>query len=208
VATQRLLEAIRQKPAIKKLVYASSSSVYGDAEALPTPERVAPKPVSPYGATKLAGENLCHVYFKNYSVPAVALRYFTVYGPRQRPDMAFNTFISRIADDKEISVYGDGEQMRDFTFVHDTVTATMLALKAKAGTIYNVGTGKTTRLNQVISTIESILGKKARIRHLHNARGDVKATAADISRIVSDLGYKSNTSLAEGLKMQVTAQLG
>ena len=208
VATQRLLEAAKQKPAIRKFVYSSSSSIYGDAESFPTPERAAPKPVSPYGATKLAGENLCHVYFRNYSVPVVALRYFTVYGPRQRPDMAFSIFISKIARGEEIAVYGDGEQMRDFTFVGDTVAATVLASKAKPGSVYNVGAGKTTSLNKVISTIESILGKKAKTKHSRNALGDVRDTSADISRIKSDLGYKPVTALTDGLRKQVAAQVG
>jgi nucleoside-diphosphate-sugar epimerase len=208
VATQRLLEAAKQKPGIKKFVYASSSSIYGDAETLPTPERASPRPVSPYGATKLVGENLCHVYFRNYSVPTVALRYFTVYGPRQRPDMAFNIFISKIARGEEITVYGDGEQKRDFTFVGDTVAATILACQAKPGSIYNVGAGNSTALKQVISTIESIVGKKARIKRLGMALGDVKDTSADITRIKADLGYEPRTALTDGLRKQVAAQLG
>jgi nucleoside-diphosphate-sugar epimerase len=207
VSTQRLLEAVRQKPDIKRFVFASSSSIYGDAEALPTAERISPRPVSPYGATKLLGENLLYVYFKNHAVPCVSLRYFTVYGPRQRPDMAFHTFISRIARGEEITVYGDGEQRRDFTFVDDTVAATMLASEAGPGTVYNVGSGNTTSLNSVISTIESILGKKARIGHLRTAPGDVKDTCADISKIGDDLGYKPSTRLREGLGRQIAAQI-
>jgi UDP-glucose 4-epimerase len=208
VATQRLLEAARKKPAIKKFVYSSSSSIYGDAEKFPTPERATPKPISPYGATKLACESLSHVYFRNYSVPVVTLRYFTVYGPRQRPDMAFNIFISKIARGEEIAVYGDGEQRRDFTFVRDTVAGTILASQARPGSVYNLGAGKTTSLNQVISTIESILGKKARIKRSRNALGDVRDTSADISRIKADLGYKPVTALSDGLRKQVAAQLG
>src|SRR6266550_652055 len=129
VATQRLLEAVKGSP-VEKFVYASSSSIYGDSERLPTPEDSMPRPVSPYGATKLAGESLCNVYFRNHSVPVVSLRYFTVYGPRQRPDMAFSVFISRIARGLELVVYGDGEQRRDFTFVADTAAATILASKS------------------------------------------------------------------------------
>jgi nucleoside-diphosphate-sugar epimerase len=208
VATQKLLEAAKRRPALKKFVYASSSSIYGDAEAFPTPESAAPKPVSPYGATKLAGENLCHVYFRNYSLPVVALRYFTVYGPRQRPDMAFSTFISRIARGKEITVYGEGNQRRDFTFVGDTVAATILALKAKPGSVYNVGTGNSTPLNEVISTIESVIGKKARVKRAGSALGDVRDTSADITRIRADLGYRPATTLTEGLKLQVAAKPG
>ena len=207
VATQRLLEAAKHSPTIKSFVFASSSSIYGDAEAFPTPESAAPRPVSPYGTTKLAGENLCHVYFRNYSVPAVALRYFTVYGPRQRPDMAFNIFISKMTRGEEIEVYGDGEQRRDFTFVADTVAATMLASQARPGSVYNVGGGSSTSLNHVISIIESIMGKKARIKLLRGALGDVRDTSANIRRIRTDLGYKPGTTLADGLKKQVAAQL-
>lgn len=208
VATQRLLEATKRKPAMRRLVYASSSSIYGDAETFPTPEAAAPKPVSPYGATKLAGENLCHIYFRNYSLPVVALRYFTVYGPRQRPDMAFNIFISKISRGEEITIFGDGEQKRDFTFVGDTVAATILASKATPGSVYNVGAGSSTPLNDVVSTIESIVGKKAKIRRASSALGDVKDTSADITRIRRDLGYEPSTMLADGLKRQVAAQIG
>ena len=190
VATQRLLEAAKDSP-IKKFVYASSSSVYGDSEWMPTDEQTVPMPVSPYGATKLAGEALCHLYFRNYSVPVVSLRYFTVYGPRQRPDMAFSIFISKISNGREIELYGDGGQMRDFTFVGDTVSATVLAIKGKAGTTYNVGTGRSTSLNEVISNLEAIPGKKAKVKLSPNALGDVRNTSADISRI-ANAGFYNN----------------
>ena len=206
VATQRLLEALKGVP-IKKMIYASSSSIYGDSERFPTPEETTPRPVSPYGATKLDGESLCHVYLRNHSIPVVVLRYFTVYGPRQRPDMAFHTFISRIARGQGIAVYGDGEQRRDFTFVGDTVAATVLASEAKPGSVYNVGGGSSTSLNQVILTIESILRKKARIKRLPSALGDVKDTSADIARIRADLSYEPVTPLTAGLRMQVAAQV-
>ena len=206
VATQRLLEALKATK-IKKMVYASSSSIYGDAERLPTPEHATPQPVSPYGATKLVGEHLCHVYFRNYGVPVTALRYFTVFGPRQRPDMAFHKFITRISAGKEIEVFGDGEQRRDFTFVGDIVAGNILAIDAEPGTIYNVGAGRTTALNDVIATMETIIGKKARIKRREVARGDVRSTAADISRISQELGYSPRTTLAEGLRQQVDAQL-
>ncbi len=207
IATQRLLEAVKDAP-IKKFIFASSSSIYGDSERMPTPEEATPRPVSPYGATKLAGESLCHVYLRNYDVPVVTLRYFTVYGPRQRPDMAFNIFISRISRGEPIEVYGDGEQRRDFTFVGDTVAGTILASQAKPGSLYNVGTGGSTSLNHVISTIESVMGKKARIKHLRKAPGDVKDTSADITRMRADLGYEPVTPLTDGLKKQVAAQSG
>jgi nucleoside-diphosphate-sugar epimerase len=206
VATQRLLEAIKGAQ-IRKMIYASSSSIYGDSERLPTPEEVTPKPVSPYGATKLAAENLCHVYFRNYGIPVVSLRYFTVYGPRQRPDMAFTKFISRISAGKEIEVFGDGEQRRDFTFVGDIVAGNILAMDAKPGVAYNLGAGKIFRLNDVIATMESIIGKKARVKRRKTFLGDVRNTSADITSISRDLGYAPKTSLTEGLKQQVNAEL-
>jgi nucleoside-diphosphate-sugar epimerase len=206
VATQRLLEAAKGKP-IRKIVFASSSSIYGDSERLPTSEDAVPMPVSPYGATKLLGENLCQVYQKNYSLPIVILRYFTVYGPRQRPDMAFNTFITRIARGQEITVYGDGEQKRDFTFVGDTVAATILASRANDGSVYNVGCGKSTSLSEVISIIESILDKRAKIERKGGAAGDVRSTVAETRRIREDLGFEPKTSLREGLREQIASQL-
>jgi UDP-glucose 4-epimerase len=207
VATQRLLEAAKGRP-IRRFVCASSSSIYGDAERLPTNEDVVPRPVSPYGATKLLAENLCHVYLKNYSVPVVILRYFTVYGPRQRPDMAFNIFIRKISKGVEVAVYGDGEQRRDFTFVGDAVAGTVLASLANSGSVYNVGGGKSTSLNEVIAMIGEIVGKKAKVSRKGEEAGDVRSTSADIRRIKKDLGYEPKTSLLEGLKKQVATQLG
>jgi len=206
VATQRVLESLRGT-SVKRMIFASSSSIYGDSERLPTPEDATPSPVSPYGVTKVTGEQLCQVYFKNYGVPIVRLRYFTVYGPRQRPDMAFNRFISRISGGKEIEVLGDGEQRRDFTFVGDIVAGNILALDAKPGTAYNVGAGKTVALNEVIATIESIIGRKARIKRSETALGDVRNTSADITAISRDLGYLPRTGLVEGLRQQVDSQL-
>lgn len=207
LATQRLLEALKGRK-LEKLVYASSSSIYGDAEVLPTPEDVTPRPVSPYGATKLAGEHLCNVYFRNYGLPTVSLRYFTVYGPRQRPDMAFNRFISRISAGREIEIFGDGTQRRDFTFVGDVVAGTMLALRAKPGSTYNVGAGRTVTLNEAIAIAESLIGKKAKVRRRETAAGDVRSTSADISRIRDELGYSAQTPLEDGLNAQVSYQLG
>ena len=206
LATQRLLEAVKKRP-LTKFVCASSSSIYGDAEKIPTPEEVTPKPVSPYGATKLSGEHLCQVYFRNYEVPTVVLRYFTVYGPRQRPDMAFNRFISRIATGKEIEVFGDGNQRRDFTYVEDIVAGTLLALDAEAGSTYNVGAGRTFALNEVISAIESAIGRKAKVKNVESAVGDVRNTSADISKISRDLGYSPKVGLERGLREQVSFQL-
>jgi nucleoside-diphosphate-sugar epimerase len=204
IATQRLLEAVKSTQA--KMVYASSSSIYGDSECLPTPEETPAKPVSPYGATKLAAEHLCRVYFRNYGVSVVSLRYFTVYGPRQRPDMAFKKFISGIFSGREIQVFGDGEQRRDFTYVKDIVAGNLLAIKGRPGTVYNVGAGQTTSLNDVITTLESIIGKEARVKKIKAALGDVRNTSADITDISRDLGYRPTTTLMEGLRQQVKAQ--
>jgi UDP-glucose 4-epimerase len=206
LTTQRLLEAVKGK-SVKKFVYASSSSIYGDSESLPTPEETVPKPLSPYGATKLLAENLCQVYFKNYSLPTVILRYFTVYGPRQRPDMAFKIFITKIARGEEITVYGDGEQRRDFTFVTDAVAGTVLASRAVPGSVYNVGGGKTASLNEVITIIESSLGKRAKVKREAKAPGDVRSTSADITRIRKDLGFKPRVSLSEGVRQQADSML-
>lgn len=206
IASQRLLEALKERHPVK-FVYASSSSIYGDSERQPTSEYATPRPVSPYGATKLAVEHLCHIYFRNYGVQTVSLRYFTVYGPRQRPDMAFSKFISLMSKGKEIEVYGDGEQKRDFTFVKDIVAGTMLALQASPGTVYNVGAGKMHTINEVISTLENLMGRSAKVKRLKAAAGDVRSTSADISRISRDLGYSPSTRLEEGLRAQVSAQV-
>jgi UDP-glucose 4-epimerase len=200
-----LLEATKGNP-VKKFVYASSSSIYGDAERLPTGEETVPSPVSPYGATKLLAENLCHVYFKSYSVPSVILRYFTVYGPRQRPDMAFNIFIARILHGEELEIFGDGEQSRDFTYVGDIVEGTILAGGGEPGSTYNIGSGRSSSLNSVISTIESIIGRKAKVRRSGKAMGDVRNTSADIARISKDLDFKPSISLRKGLERQIEAQ--
>lgn len=202
LATQRLLEAVKRKGA-KKLVYASSSSIYGDAERLPTREDAVPRPISPYGVTKLAAEHLCLAYLRNHGVPSVILRYFTVYGPRQRPDMAFSTFISKILSGREVSMYGDGRQRRDFTYVHDTVSATISALNAAPGSVYNVGNGRPYSLNGVVALLERLLDRKARIRRSPPQAGDVKSTCADITRITRDLKFLPSTSLTIGLRRQI-----
>jgi len=203
LATQRLLEAAKEVP-LKKFVYASSSSVYGDAETLPTPEDVARRPVSPYGVTKLAGEHLCWLYWRNHTVPVVCLRYFTVYGPRQRPDMAFHGFIRAMLEGREIMVYGDGEQTRDFTYVEDAVNGTVLAAFADiVGEVFNIGGGSWVTVNQVIRMLEDILDRRARLRHVGAQPGDVRHTAADIRRAAAALPYRPRTTLGNGLQKQV-----
>ncbi len=206
VATQRLLEAAKEAH-VKRFVYASSSSVYGDAERFPTPEETRPSPISPYGATKLEAELLCNLYHKNFSVPTVILRYFTVYGPCQRPDMAFSKFISAVQDGNEVTIFGDGNQGRDFTYVADTVAATVLSTEAASGSVYNVGTGTTVSVNDVISLLGKIVGKRPKIRRMPSAPGDPRRTCAETSRIRSDLGFEAKIEIDEGLRRQFKGEL-
>ena len=200
-ATQVLLEAAKDAKNLKRLVYASTSSVYGDAETLPTSELICPKPVSPYGITKLAAERLCGLYHKNFGVPFVALRYFTVYGPRQRPDMAFHKFFKAVVDDEAIPVYGDGLQTRDFTFVSDAVAANLAAasVDGAVGEIFNIGGGSRVVLKEVLETMEEIVGKPIKRNHIEKAMGDARHTAADVSKAKKILGYQPQVSLREGL---------
>ncbi|BAY82177.1 nucleotide sugar epimerase [Calothrix parasitica NIES-267] len=200
-ATQVLLEAAKDAKNLKRLVYASTSSVYGDAETLPTSELICPKPVSPYGITKLAAERLCGLYQKNFGVPFVALRYFTVYGPRQRPDMAFHKFFKAVIDDEAIPVYGDGLQTRDFTFVSDAVAANLAAatVDGAVGEIFNIGGGSRVVLKEVLETMEEIVGKPIKRNHIEKAMGDARHTAADVSKAKKILGYQPEVSLREGL---------
>jgi UDP-glucose 4-epimerase len=203
-ATQVLLEAAKDAPNLKRLVFASSSSVYGDAETLPTDEEISPKPVSPYGITKLAAERLCGLYHKNFGVPFVSLRYFTVYGPRQRPDMAFHKFFKAVLRDEAIPVYGDGEQTRDFTFVSDIVAANLAAATAPeaVGEIFNVGGGSRVVLTEVLDTMEEIVGKPIRRNYIEKAMGDARHTAANVSKVQKILGYCPQVSLREGLQQE------
>ncbi len=200
-ATQVLLEAAKDAYHLQRLVFASTSSVYGDAETLPTHENICPQPVSPYGITKLATERLGGLYNKNFGVPFVALRYFTVYGPRQRPDMAFHKFFKAVLEDKAIPVYGDGEQTRDFTFVSDVVAANLAAATEPeaVGEIFNIGGGSRVVLSQVLNTMEDIVAKPIKRLHVEKAMGDARHTAADISKANKILGWKPQVSLAEGL---------
>ncbi|WP_392534264.1 NAD-dependent epimerase/dehydratase family protein [Nostoc sp. C117] len=200
-ATQVLLEAAKDAKDLKRLVFASSSSIYGDAETLPTHERICPQPVSPYGITKLASEFLCGLYHKNFGVPSVSLRYFTVYGPRQRPDMAFHKFFKSILQDEAIPIYGDGQQTREFTFVSDIVAANLAAAIAPeaVGEIFNIGGGSRVVLAEVLDTIEEIVDKPVKRNHIEKAMGDARHTAADISKAEKLLGYQPKVSLREGL---------
>jgi nucleoside-diphosphate-sugar epimerase len=202
LATQKLLEAAKARP-IQKFVYASSSSVYGLTPSLPMSETSFLRPLSPYGVTKLAAEQLCFLYFKNHGVPTISLRFFTVYGPGQRPDMAFHKFFKAIAEDKLITLFGDGRQTRDFTFVDDIVAACLGALRqGKNGETYNVGGGHWKKLQDVFPLLEDICQKKVKIVRAEEQKGDVLHTFADIEKAKKDLSYAPRTLLADGLKAE------
>jgi len=203
LVTQKLLEDCLDSKA-KKIVFASSSSVYGDVNRLPIHEDILPKPVSPYGVTKLAAENLCYLYWKNYNLPTISLRYFTVYGPRQRPDMAINKFVNAIRKGKEIIIYGDGNQTRDFTYVSDVVNANILAAESHLeGEVFNIGGGSRISVNHLIDLLEEIIGRKAKIKHIGDQKGDVKNTMASIEKSKRLLGYKPKVTIEDGLKKYV-----
>jgi len=199
LATQRLLEAALAAGG-PRIVYASSSSVYGDAQALPLREDGPCLPVSPYGVTKLAAEHLAVLYHRNHGLPTVSLRFFTVYGPRQRPDMAFHRFLKAARDRQPVTVYGDGTQTRDFTYVADIVAAVRAAaLSGRPGCVYNVGGGERVALNEVLRLIESVTGERLQIQRQEPQKGDMKDTFADTSAARRDLGFRSTVALAEGL---------
>lgn len=201
-ATQRLLEACLDRP-IARVVYASSSSVYGDEVGIPMQEESVLKPVSPYGVSKLAAEQLCYLYFVNYGVPTVSLRYFTVYGPRQRPDMGFHRFLKAVLRDESITVYGDGEQTRDFTFIDDIVAATAAAAdRGVAGRVYNIGGGSRVSLNHVLDLIGTVTGRTVRLRREAAQKGDMRDTYADTTRARADLAFAPAATLADGLRAE------
>ena len=202
-ATQRLLEAVRATSSAR-VVYASSSSIYGESERLPTPEDAPPRPLSPYGVTKLAGEQLCRVYHVNHGLETVALRFFTVYGPRQRPDMAFRRFCEAAAGNGAIELFGDGRQSRDFTYVGDVVGAIRAAGTAEgaAGRAYNVGGGCPISLNGALEQLAAIAGRPLDVSRAERESGDVLHTAADVGRARADLGFAPVTTLASGLRAE------
>jgi UDP-glucose 4-epimerase len=201
-ATQALLEAVKGRP-IARLVYASSSSVYGDAAAIPMREDERPQPVSPYGVTKLAAEQLCCLYHANFGVPAVSLRYFTVYGPRQRPDMAFHRFLRAALKGDPLTLYGDGTQTRDFTFVADAVAATVAAGdRGTPGGVYNIGGGSRVSMTEVLALLELVVGRPLNVRREPPQKGDMRDTYADTSRARADLRFAPSTTLEEGLRAE------
>jgi nucleoside-diphosphate-sugar epimerase len=199
-ATQVLLEAACTAPALERFVYASSSSVYGDSVPIPMREDARPQPVSPYGVSKLAGEQLCYLYYANHRVPAVSLRYFTVYGPRQRPDMGFHRFLSAAMRGEPMALYGDGEQTRDFTFVHDAVAATVAAgARGVPGRVYNIGGGSRVSINEVLEMIGRVAGRKPVIAADPAQKGDMRHTFADTWLARMDLGFDPKVGLEQGL---------
>ena len=198
-ATQVLLEACRDRT-LEKVVYSSSSSVYGDVVAMPMREDALPQPISPYGVTKLAAEQLCHLYQVNFGVPAVSLRYFTVYGPRQRPDMAFHRFLRAAIDGQPITLYGDGHQTRDFTFVADAVEANLAAAtKGVPGHVYNIGGGSRVSVNEVLQVIGKVTGRTPSVRSEGDQKGDMRHTYADTELARTELGFAPRVGLEEGL---------
>jgi nucleoside-diphosphate-sugar epimerase len=198
-ATQILLEACARLT-MERVVYSSSSSVYGDHVPMPMREDALPQPVSPYGVSKLAAEQLCYLYFANYGVPAVSLRYFTVYGPRQRPDMGFHKFLRATILGEPISVYGDGEQTRDFTFVADAVHANIAAAtRGIPGRVYNIGGGSRVSVNEVLDMIGRVAGRRPIVTVDPVQKGDMRHTYADTWLAKTDLGFAPTVGLEEGL---------
>lgn len=206
LATQLLLEAAKSpqvRPSLKKIVYASSSSVYGQAETLPTGENLRPQPISPYGVSKLAAEHLMGLYTHEFGVPTVSLRYFTVYGPRQRPDMAFNKFIQAGLKDEELVVYGNGEQSRDFTFIDDIVRANISAAATTSKElVLNIGGGSRVTVNEVLKKIGDIIGKPLKISYRERQLGDVAHTGADTSLARKSIQYNPQVTLDIGLRKE------
>jgi UDP-glucuronate 4-epimerase len=186
-----------------RVVFASSSSIYGDAERYPTPEDTEPRPISPYGITKLGCEQLAYAYGRGFGLDAVVLRYFTVYGPRQRPDMALARIVAALAGGSSFELYGDGLQSRSFTYVADAVEATIKAMESgPPGAVYNVGGGEEASMREAIGTLERVSGSMLDLVERPAAAGDVRRTAADVARIGSDLGWQATTPLEHGLQAQ------
>ena len=201
LASQRVFEAAAAAGA--RVVFASSSSVYGEAERYPTPEDTLPRPLSPYGITKLTCEHLARAYGRSFGLDAVVLRYFNAYGPRQRPDMAFPRVVHALARDEEFTLYGDGGQSRSFTYVLDVVGASVLAMEGAApGSVLNVGGGEEATMNEAIALLEAIAGRTLRLRREPPVPGDQRRTKADTTRIREALGWEPRTALGDGLRAE------
>ena len=209
LATQHLLDAVTQSKHVRRFVYASSSSVYGNTTMLPVAEDTTPHPVSPYGVTKLAAEHLCSLYHQNFGVPTVSLRYFTVYGPRQRPDMAFHRFCKAMIERNSVHVHGDGEQTRDFTYISDVVEANIQAAMQNAaiGEVMNIAGGSRVSLTQVLHLLQDISGLPLTVTHGRDQHGDVRDTFADTTRAERLLGYYPKVSLREGLSRELESMV-
>jgi nucleoside-diphosphate-sugar epimerase len=200
-ATERLLDALRRcSGSLERFIYASTSSVYGrfgsGDENLPT------KPSSPYGVTKLAGENLCRAYSEAYDIPIVTLRYFSVYGPRQRPDMGYHRFIKAMLQSRPVVIYGDGRQVRGNTYVSDCVQATLAAVNAKPGEIYNIGGGETASVWDILRLLEELSGRQVLVQQEPPRPGDQRYTMADTTKLRTHFGWEPQVALAEGLARQ------
>ena len=203
IGTQRLLESVRARGGVERVVAASSSSIYGVPTRFPTPEDEPPRPLSPYGVTKVATEALLRSYEASFGLSTVALRYFTVYGPRQRPDMGIHRFFESARAGTPVPIYGDGTQTRDFTYVDDAVSATIAALTRPARELaYNVGGGHRIALTELLDAIGEVAGKPVERRHVDAQPGDPRDTSADISHAARDLGYEPRTALLDGLRRQ------
>ncbi len=200
-ATQRLLEAAKDAK-LTKFVFASSSSIYGDARELPVTEETIPQPISPYGVTKLAAEHLCSLYAKIYDLPTISLRYFTVYGPRQRSEMAIQHFLSACRSGETVSMFGDGTQTRDFTFVDDIVEANVRAMEASGPTVVNVCGGSRISLNDLLELLQETSGRPLHVEREPAAQGDAKHTFGDNSLAHRVLGFEPRTTLAQGVAAQ------
>ncbi len=199
--TMVMLEGARGH-GVKKFIFASSSSVYGNNRKVPfSEEDIVDFPISPYAATKKAGELICHTYSHLYGIDMACLRFFTVYGPRQRPDLAIHKFTRLIESGQEIPMFGDGSMMRDFTYIDDILDGIMGAVNNCSGySIYNLGESRPVRLDAMITAIENALGKKAKIKRMDVPPGDVKQTYADVAKAVAELGYEPKTKLEDGLE--------
>ena len=204
LVTQKILESAKEVKTLEKIVMASSSSVYGEQEGIMIENKTIPSPISPYGVTKLASENLGLTYASNYDLPVTSLRYFTVYGPRQRPDMAFTKFIKANLSGDKISIFGDGNQTRDFTYISDIIDANLECVKSEIhGNVLNIGGGKTYSIMDVLNIIENITDKNNKLIFLTKQKGDVFRTEADIKMASKIIGYKPKISLKEGLIKQI-----
>jgi nucleoside-diphosphate-sugar epimerase len=205
-ATHRLLDTAQRLPGLRRFVYASTSSVYGRYGS--GDETLPPRPISPYGVTKLAAENLCRAHAEEHGLPLVILRYFSVYGPRQRPDMGYHRFIRALLTGEPIVVYGDGQQVRGNTYVSDCVEATLAAVGALPGEIYNVGGGEAVTVWEVLRKLEVIIGRKGAVHREAARPGDQRSTSADTTKLYRHLGWQPRIGLDEGLARQVAWQRG